>query len=497
MKRYINSFKTWIILLAVISAAGMWSCTESAFNRYPLDDFTEDKFFVDETNVNQMLVNAYSSTRSVYAYYYYVADISADDTYNSKFNNSSDHITINEANVMASNGALANLWTYSYTVISRVHLVLENAEIIEMDADLKKRYQNEAKYLRALMYFNLVRIFGDVPLVLEDVKDEKELFEYGREPKENIYKQIIQDLTDALELPARYDINIDIGRATSTAAKALLGEVYLTLKDYDSALGVLRELVDGNTYGYRLLDDYADIFDADNPNNDEIVFAIQYARGYDSSMNMSNSIVSGTFPNEDMTIQIGSGIIARGTGTYLLTRDLYREFDPADERLSMIETMTGTRKNYIFMLKYYDFGMTSRIDSGCNWIVHRWADVLLMYAEALNETGSTNDALQYVTQVRTRAGLTTDPAIASGTATMREAIAQERRLELYGEGHRWFDLIRTGKAIEVMNAHFSDPTLDNDEIGENSKMEEYKLLFPIPVDQVLLNPDKIKQNEGY
>lgn len=214
-------------------------------------------------------------------------------------------------------------------------------------------------------------------------------------------------------------------------------------------------------------------------------------------MNMSNGIVSGTFPNEDITIQIGSGIIARGTGTYLLTRDLYREFDPADERLSMIETMEGTQRDYIFMLKYYDFGMTSRIDSGCDWIVHRWADVLLMYAEALNETGSTNDALHYVTEVRTRAGLATDPAIASGASAMRQAIAQERRLELYGEGHRWFDLIRTGKAIEVMNAHFSDPRLDNDEIGENSKMEEYKLLFPIPVDQVLLNPDKIKQNPGY
>ena len=487
-----------ILLIGAALGAGCaltTACTESDFDKYPSDNFTESGFFQDGQSIEQMLTDAYASLREVYRYYYYVADIPSDDTYNSKFNNAADLITINEANASADNGALNNLWKNSYAVISRAHLVLEKAEEVkQLDPTLKTRYQNEAKYLRALMYFNLVRIFGDVPLVLKDVKEDKELFEYGREPKANVYTQIINDLKAATALPLSYAENPDIGRATGTAARALLAEVHLTLKDFPSARSVVEELFTLN-HGRRLLNDYADVFDAANPNNDEIVFAVQYARGYDPSM--GNPTVPGTFPNEDMTIPIGSGILNRGTGTFLMTSDLLKSFEAGDARLGMIRQMAGTRRNYIFMLKYYDFGMISKVDSGCDWIVHRWADVLLMYAEALNETGATDLALGYLETVRNRAGPTTDAALGTDRNAMALAIEKERRTELFCEGHRWFDLVRTGRAIEVMNDHFDDPTQDNDERGSDCVMEDYKLVFPIPVNQVLLNPDKIKQNPGY
>ena len=222
-----------ILLIGAALGAGCaltTACTESDFDKYPSDNFTESGFFQDGQSIEQMLTDAYASLREVYRYYYYVADIPSDDTYNSKFNNAADLITINEANASADNGALNNLWKNSYAVISRAHLVLEKAEEVkQLDPTLKTRYQNEAKYLRALMYFNLVRIFGDVPLVLKDVKEDKELFEYGREPKANVYTQIINDLKAATALPLSYAENPDIGRATGTAARALLAEVHLAL----------------------------------------------------------------------------------------------------------------------------------------------------------------------------------------------------------------------------------------------------------------------------
>lgn len=491
--RKIDIFR--FMLPVVCCGALLSGCTESDFQKYPSDNFTEDGFFVDGRSVDQLLNDAYYSLRGVYQYYYYVADIPSDDSFNSKFNNTTDLITINEATTASDNGAIANLWTNSYTVISRAHIVLERSEEVgNLDPVLKTRYQNEAKFLRALMYFNLVRIFGDVPLVLKDVKTTKELFEYGRESKAKIYTQIIQDLKDAMALPVSYTKNADMGRATSVAAMATLAEVYLTQKEYLSARKVLEDLFALN-HGRGLLDNYGDIFDAANPNNEEIVFAAQYARGYDPAM--GNPIVAGTFPNEDMVTPIGSGILNRGTGTFLMTSDLYKTFDPADKRVGMIRLMKGTRRNYIFMLKYYDFGMVSKVDSGCDWIVYRWADVLLMYAETLNETGATNLALAPLRDVRTRAGLTTNAALGGDRSAMALAIEKERRMELFCEGHRWFDLVRTGRAMTVINAHYNDPTQDNDERGSGCELEEYKLIFPIPVNQVLLNPDKIKQNPHY
>ena len=140
--------------------------------------------------------------------------------------------------------------------------------------------------------------------------------------------------------------------------------------------------------------------------------------------------------------------------------------------------------------------MTSTVDAGNDWIVLRYADVCLMYAEVQNELGNTPEALPYLREVRDRAGLNTDSGLANASQAMRLAIEQERRLELFCEGHRWFDLLRTGRLQQVMNTHF-DSSLSNDEIGTNSNIEDYELLFPIPRYQINLNPDKIKQNTGY
>jgi hypothetical protein len=140
--------------------------------------------------------------------------------------------------------------------------------------------------------------------------------------------------------------------------------------------------------------------------------------------------------------------------------------------------------------------MSTTIDAGNDWIVLRYADVNLMYAETQNELGQTGNAFNYLKAVRDRAGLTTDVALQTDKDALRTAIQQERRVELFCEGHRWFDLLRTGKLVTVMNAHFS-AGWSNDEIGSGNTVQPFELLFPVPRYQVNLNPSKINQNTGY
>jgi hypothetical protein len=339
-----------------------------------------------------------------------------------------------------------------------------------------------------------VRIFGDVPLVLKDIKTQEESLSYGRESSAKVYEQIIADLTAAEELPTAYTVNQDIGRATRWAAKGLLAKVYLTLKRYTDANTKLQEVmaspVGAGANSYHLLPVYADVFDAAKPNNAEVIFAVQYARGFDPAQ--GNPFVDYAFANED----IGSGILKRGSGTFLMTENLASQFEATDNRVSMTNRLTGSRRSYVFTRKYYDNGMTTKVDAGNDWIVLRYADIDLMYAEVQNELGSPGIGFPHLQAVRARAGLTTPASLAADQGTMRLAIEKERRVELFCEGHRWFDLLRTGRLKTVMNAHFASG-LSDDEIGSGNSVSDYELLFPIPRYEVNLNPGKITQNPGY
>lgn len=486
--------KTAQYIFSICLLWGAGSCSKNYFDRLPTDQPIENTFYSDETSIKQVVNDAYFSLRAVYLNYYVFGDLASDDVYNSKFNNSTNHITINESNVVADNGIVNDFWNASYATIQRANLVLGNIDKVTMSDSSRTQYTGEAKFLRALMYFNLVRIYGDVPLVLTDIKTPAEALSYSREAKEKVYDQIVADLQAAEALPAAYTNNQDIGRATRWAAKALLAKVYLTLQKPADADKKLKEVIDApvgagaNTW--HLLGNYADVFDAAKPNNAEIIFAVQYARGFSPSQ--GNPFVNYAMANED----IGNAILKRGTGTFLMTEDLNNQFNAMDTRRSMIKELTGSRRKYIFTMKYYDNGMTTTVDAGNDWIVLRYADVNLMYAETQNEAGQTANAFLYLKAVRDRAGLATDPALAGDQAAMRTAIQQERRLELFCEGHRWFDLLRTNKLITVMNAHFAG-NWSNDEIGSGNTVTQNELVFPVPRYQVNLNPDKITQNPGY
>ncbi|MCJ7447249.1 MAG: RagB/SusD family nutrient uptake outer membrane protein [Bacteroidales bacterium] len=478
------------------------SCSESFFDRYPMDSLTEGGFYSTKEELEFGINDAYLSLRAAYDNYLKVVDLASDNTFNSKFNNNLDNISMNESNVVSTSGIATSLWSGSYQVISRANLVLAKMANVTLTEALADRFEGECKFLRALMYFNLVRIFGSVPLVLTDITTTDEAFAIGQETIDNIYIQIITDLTDAIDLlPQSYTVNAEKGRATSLAAMTLLGKVYLTLDRYQEAYDVLEDVIGAGVHS--LLLNYFDVFDAAKPNNAEIIFAVQYGRGYSPSM--ANPLMARHFPNE----QIGSApYLKSGSGEYLMTTSIIREFEDNDERWIYVDSLpsvTWTPRYLYFSKKYTDLGQTTVTDSGSDLVILRFADVLLMCAEAKAELNLPAEALPFVEDVRERSELTTDASIAASKQSMLLAIEHERRIEFFSEGHRWFDLLRTGRLQSVMNAHFANGAIyPAEETGFNvdapttfNTVADFELLFPIPFYQVQLNPDKLKQNTGY
>lgn len=383
-------------------------------------------------------------------------------------------------------------WSSFYRTIAKCNLVISRTPAVQMDEALKARYIAEVKFIRALTYFNLVRIWGDVPLVTKEITEASEAYTYNRVSVDKVYEQIIQDLKDAeTALPATFT-GTELGRATSGSAKAILGKVYLTRKDYALAATKLNEVITANTFS--LLPNYTDIFPTTNEMNKEIIFAVRYTRGGvgEGSAFMFTFVPTGSA--SDSLVKSG-----RAFGMNYVTPDLFNAFTPGDKRkfasigLNYLSTDVNRKTPSYYIKKYVDILQPVEGDAENDFIVIRYADVLLMYAEALNELGKTSDAEPFINQTLTRAGL---PAIAPGLSqtSFRLALEKERRLELCLEGHRWFDLLRTGRAIEVMNVHFTKYSITGPKgvvtIGPNN------LLFPLPLYDIQANP-ALTQNPGY
>jgi len=475
------------------------SCTESYFNRYPLDALTEGSFYSTKEELDFGLNDAYASLKTAYNVYLSIGDLASDNAFNSKFNNSLDNISLNESNVVSTSGITSSLWNGCYQVISRSNIILDKMGKVTLTDALKNKFEGESKFLRGLMYFNLVRIFGKVPLVLTDIKTTQEAFAIGQETVDNIYVQIIKDLTDAATLlPTQYTVNADKGRATSLAAKTLLGKVYLTQKRYLDAFNILEEVRVTNIH--RLLPNYFDVFSASNANNAEIIFAVQYARGFSPSL--ANPFQGRNFPNE----QIGTAVYLKsGSGELMMTTELMRAFEKTDKRMiytDSLKSIASAPRYLYFSKKYIDLGQTTISDSGSDLMILRYADLLLMLAEAKAGLNLPLEALPFITEVRNRAGLLTNASIAATQESMNLAIEKERRVEFFSEGHRWFDLLRTGRLQTVMNAHFANGAkYPAEETGWGgpvvSTIADFELIFPIPQYEVQLNPGKLIQNPEY
>jgi hypothetical protein len=298
-------------------------------------------------------------------------------------------------------------------------------------------------------------------------------------------------------LPIKYTGN-DIGRATRGAAKSLLGKVYLTLKDFPKAEAKLQEVT---TMGYALLPNFNDLWDySKDEHHSEYIFDVEYEEGQGG--------LGSNFPGQfALDFQGGGGpLVAElarrynvpsGTGgdAGIPNQSIFDAFSisPGDKRqeLTAARGLIGPTGTFIpiaatgvsaLNVKYMARLVGSASDSKVNWKVIRYADVVLMYAEALNENGKTAEAHTYLNMIRSRAGVPTYSGLSKDD--LREKIYLERRLELHMEGHRWFDLVRTGRALSVMAPY---------------GMKEYMTVFPIPQAQIdIVNDASIfAQNPGY
>ena len=338
-------------------------------------------------------------------------------------------------------------YTGMYRSILSANTVIENST--------NATQVGEAQFLRALSYFKLVRAFGDVPINLSGSPSVTDNSILARQPVATVYSQIISDLQAAM---AALDTESNNGRASQLAAQGMLGKVYMQLGDFGNAETNLAAVVNGAaSAGIALQDDFANIFGVDNDLNSEIIYATQ---------------VSSSISDEYGFSEFWSWSGGLDTKSLLpLDPSLVAAFDasPGDLRRDVtinVETMSSPK-----------FPQTGGPDH--DWIELRLADAILLYAEALNENGNASGALAQLDVIRARAGLSNSTA--SGQAEIRQAIANERRLELAFEGQRWFDLVRTG-TVDAAVGQSVNPNFH---------------IFPIPLSEVLASFGTITQNPGY
>ena len=481
-------------LIAIALLGFSFSSCSDFLEQNPQTDLSENDFYKTADDILSAVNGAYSSLQEgdIYGNWYVFGEIPSDNTRNQLSGSVTTQNEFDQFYIDTQNSMIASFWKAAYKVINRTNTVLGRIDGIEINAELANRYKLECKFIRALMYFNLVRVYGDVPLVLKEISIS-ESYDILREPKENVYNQIIADLKEAQDLPVSYSTAED-GRATQGAAKALLADVYMTLHKYAEAETILAEIINSgryslleNTPGSLNIDGYKNVFSPVNHNSKEGIFEIQFLKGgYGEGSNYANN-----FAPENS----GTNVVAVGGtgGNNIPEMDIYNAYEEGDLRrdFSMSLGYYDNRKNNEwvesrYVCKFMDVPYQNN-DASNNYPVIRYADVILMYAEALNQNGKTAEACKYLNMTRRRGfGYQTTETSPVDLQTTDKAqfalmVEQERRVELAFENHRWFDLIRTGRAVEVMKS-------------KGFSLNETNLICPIPQKQIDVNP-KLTQND--
>lgn len=475
--------KNILINSALVACILSCSSCDDFLNQEPVSNSSVTGFYKTQADIEQGMAGAYNSLQSYKQYganFIFFMEVRSDNTYTESITTSGGiYGDFDLFRIAPTNSILDLTWAGCYEGIQRCNLILDNIDHVPMDETLKKQYKGEMLFIRALTFFNLIRIWGEVPLVIKAVQDPFDAFAFTRTPLSEVYQQIVTDLNDASTMLSEKVAKNRNGAITAGAANTLLGKVYLTLKEYSKAEVVLKKVIDSNVY--QLLDNYADVFNVLNKNSAESIFEIQYNK----DVTDQGSRFANIFAPK------GSTEVTGGVGTSLgdntPSEDLYKKYEEGDVRK---EISIGQLSDGRLYCKKFVVAPVLPNQSDANFIVLRYADVLLMYAEALNEIAykGDGDALKYLNKIHGRAGLKAyTSAELSNQALFREAVWKERRFELAFENHRWFDLLRTGKAVEIMNASANGEFV----------VESYQLVFPIPQSQIDTAPDKMTQNDKY
>lgn len=512
----------FVICWALIGA-GLYSCTldEPSYGKT-----TSGNYYQKESDIEQALTGAYLQLRTTWNEYalnhYFIGDCSTDDALKGGGDDGdrAEVRDLSDFTIYTTNGEVGRRWEILYRLINRCNDVVYYAPNAVGDKELLKRYANEAKALRAFGYYCLVSTFGEVPLITEPMQPAQILL-IPRAPLEKVYEQIIQDLTDASELPAKgaYAAE-DAYRATRGFAKTMLAKTYMFKGDFTSAETVLHSIVEIDK-DYTLLSDYGMNWRATHENSSESVFEIAN-KVYDKT------IATGTNVPHFFSSRRVSGY--QGYGFHVPSKDLYDAFSPDDPRITYVFTQSGDRyvgdadvqDNTESQSGYHDYKMTvpTAEKTGVDvWMISynirliRYSDVLLMYAEVLNENGKSGSALPYLNEVRKRARETspTDPRrdrqayvpmttantlpdiTETGKEALKEIIWHERRCELAMEGWRRDDLMKQKRFGTVMRAY-----AEKYNTSKGAKfLDNRDYLLPIPQGERDKSNSVLSQNPGF
>lgn len=481
-----------VILFLVISI----SCSDDFVDVKPTGDNSED-FFNSEEDYQNALIGAYDMLQSSYINVM-LGEIASDNTL-AGGESATDVLGIQEIDDMVhtpQNAQLRDIWGWMYSGVNRANYILEFKD--KTDFVGKEKVLAEATFLRAYYYFELVKWFGDVPFVVDKRIQFGEQFNLDRTPKSEIYTQLEADLIFAADnLPYIQETK---GRVTKGAAQALLGKIYLFQQKYDEAAAVLDDLIQNGPHD--LVTDYNLIFEEAGENNIESVFEIQYFEDQGAGF--------GCLQCSEGNVAVGfSGIrnysgpeFSSGFSFNVPVQEAYDAFEDGDLRrdvaildINAWAATTGAtfgegyehtgyfNRKYLPRVRGANAQGDRNLTNPNNYRAIRFADVLLMAAEAFNRSSSPNDtkAQAYLNRVRERAfGNATRNIVATGD-NLYNNILEERRTELVGEGHRFFDLVRTGRAAQSINGFVA---------GKHE-------LFPIPAIEIQLAGNRWSQNPNY
>ncbi|MDR2475611.1 MAG: RagB/SusD family nutrient uptake outer membrane protein [Bacteroidales bacterium] len=444
----------YIPFLAVLLLSGC----DDFLNLNPVSQIGEGDLFTNQEEIEQGITACYYGLQAPIKDEWLLTELRTDNSRLRNLGSSSDRSVqikqYDEANFYSTDPALSDYWANSYKNIKNCHKVLAHIDVVP-DKVKREQYTGELLFIRAYHYFNLVRLYKDVFFV-DHLLTADEAKNMTVTSSEKIYSDLIEnDLLKAIEyLPESY-VNVEKGRITNLAAKALLAKVHLTQKNYSEAEKWLLQVYEKESGGLvGLVSPFQQIFEINNEMNNEILFAVRFISG--------GYGIGCTFPYSFAALGcLEAGL--KGEGENYPSQLLVKSYDPADARKDVTLRTTyksGSQTIYDnWVHKYYSV-VNTKEDGGNDWPVLRYSDVLLMLAEVRNEIDQKPDnAFQYVNPVRLRANLPAlDLAVCPDYEAFKTAIENERRWEFAFENQRFFDLMRTGRYMDVLNNFYQRET---------------------------------------
>ena len=481
-------------ILFALLALTVFSCSEDFVTKEYQNGVVDENFFQTAKDAEQALTAVYDivGQKGYYRDAIFPLGESSSDNIDEQTGDNGDYgfhyKAISDYRWVPDNPFFTARWYDSYKGIFRANILLEKLPEIEMEDELRQRYAAEAKFLRGLYYFTLIISYGDVPLVTQTLTRD----EYSALPRTDqslIYAQVEQDITEAADvLPVSYEGADQVGRATRGSALGLLSRVYLYEGKWSESAGASERVIGLNQYD--LVADYGSMFSGQNENSEESLFEMQsvsrapsfwssqsenlysvmwspmigWANWYTPSVDLINA-----FEEDDIRRKASLLLVGANDSIDLNGDGVIDPFpDPEIGSNTVFYTDSNVRK---FLPEGRPLNDANNFD--INFPIIRYAEILLNYAEALNELGRSADALAPLNEVRNRAGLPT--VTATDQSELRSLIYHERRIELVFEGHRFFDLKRQNRAAEVLGP-----------LGWRTGVHEY---FPVPQEELDLNPN--------